>query len=50
MTKETLQIFLPEAILLFSITIWGHYEYCGMYLTTLSGVQYICVEGNFEEK
>jgi len=49
MTEETRQIILSEAFLLFSITIWGHYKYCGLSLTTVSGVEYIRVEGNFEE-
>ena len=49
MTEKTLQIILSEAFLLFNITIWGHYEYCGLYLTTVSGVEYVCVDGNFEE-
>ena len=49
MTEDTSQIILSEAFLLLSITIWGHYEYCGLYLTTVAGVEYICVDGNSEE-
>lgn len=49
MPGETSQIILSEAFLLFTITIWGHYEYCGLYLATVPGVEHICVDGNFEE-
>jgi len=49
MIEETSQKILSKAFILFSITVWGHYEYCGLYPTTVPSVEYICVDGNFEE-